>query len=172
MIPSKQAEEPSSLLRLFGLCMTSRFAKFAGRARRREYWAYVLYALICGALLGALLSLGISGGVVDLSTPLGIGLAIVIGVLAHWLLLAGLSVTVRRFHDCSLPAWPVYVGVALLFLPVLLLYTPLGGTGGPGLFVVSMLLAACALIGILGVAIIPGGRKKNRYGIAPKEYAN
>lgn len=172
MIPSKQVEEPASLLRLFVLCMTSRFVKFTGRARRREYWGYLLFALLSGALLSGLLTLALRSESVDFAQPLGIAIAVVIGVLAHWLLLAGLSVTVRRFHDCNLPAWPVYVGVVLLFLPVPLFYTPLGGVGGPGFFVVSMLLAACALIGILGVAIIPGGRKKNKYGPAPKEYTN
>lgn len=172
MIPSKQAEEPASLLSLFARCMTSRLVKLTGRARRREYWAYLLFALICGALLGGLLSLALSRGLLDLARPLGIVIVVVIGVLALWLLVAGLSVTVRRFHDCNLPAWPVYVGVVLLFLPGPLFYTPLGGIGGPGFFVLAMLLAACALIGILGVAIIPGGRKKNRYGPAPKEYTN
>ena len=92
----------------------------------------------------------------------------VVGLLALWLLLAGMAVAVRRFHDCNLPAWPVLLGMLLILLPIPLFFTPYGGLGGPGFFVLSMLLAACALIFILGVAIIPGGKKKNKYGLAPK----
>lgn len=172
MIPSKQSEAPESLLSSFLSCMTRRCLTFTGRARRREYWGYFLFAVISGAILAGLLALAVQSGVVDpsdLSRPVGLIIIVLIGLLGLWLFIAGLAVTVRRFHDCNLPGWPAFVGALLILLPIPLFYTPLGATGGPGFFVLSMLLAACAIIGILGVAIIPGGKKKNKYGIAPKE---
>lgn len=171
MIPSKQVEEQESLFRIFISCMTRKCVTFAGRARRREFWGYMLFAILFGGLLCGIVAGASALGWIDTSDPLagsGVIVTCIVGLLALWLLIAGMAVATRRFHDCNLPAWPVLLGMLLLLLPIPLFFTPYGGLGGPGFFVLSMLLAACALIFILGVAIIPGGKKKNKYGLAPK----
>lgn len=171
MIPSKQVEEQESLFRIFIACMTRKCVTFAGRARRREFWGYMLFAILFGGLLCGIVAGASSLGWIDVTDPLagsGAIITCIVGLLALWLLIAGMAVATRRFHDCNLPAWPVLLGMLLLLLPIPLFFTPYGSFGGPGFFVLSMLLAACALIFILGVAIIPGGKKKNKYGLAPK----
>lgn len=186
MIPTHPSEGHESLFRLFTLCMTDRCFRFTGRARRREFWGFALFALIADILLAALLLLALRsetfctdryiaddliGGLPDLPSALttaGIVLCVILSLLALWLLIAGIAVTVRRFHDSNLPAWPAWLGIFLTILPAPLFYTPEDTIGGPGAFVLMTLLAACAVIFILGVAIVPGGKKKNKYGPAPK----
>ena len=127
MIPSKQVEEQESLFRIFISCMTRKCVTFAGRARRREFWGYMLFAILFGVLLCGIVAGASALGWIDTSDPLaGSGLIVtcIVGLLALWLLIAGMAVATRRFHDCNLPAWPVLLGMLLLLLPIPLFFTP------------------------------------------------
>jgi uncharacterized membrane protein YhaH (DUF805 family) len=80
----------------------NKYAVFAGRASRSEYWYFALFTLLASfaaALIGITLPLG---GLGDL-------LAVVVQLA---LLLPGIAVGVRRMHDLDLAGWfilfPVY----------------------------------------------------------------
>jgi uncharacterized membrane protein YhaH (DUF805 family) len=96
-----------------------KFADFHGRARRKEYWMFMLFNVlfimvaavvdVLTGTVGAIGTFGLVGGVY--------GLAIVI---------PGLAVTVRRLHDTGRSGWWLlisfvpFIGVfVLLFLVVL-----------------------------------------------------
>ena len=57
--------QEKSLFNYFKECITSKYIKFEGRARRREYWGFILFSiiillsvLIVGSLIGDLLGGG------------------------------------------------------------------------------------------------------------------
>ena len=75
-----------------------KYADFSGRARRREYWFFVLFNIIisvvlsvCDVVLGtysAAASVGILSGIYTLAV-----------------LIPGIAVTVRRLHDTGRSGW-------------------------------------------------------------------
>ena len=82
--------------------MRDNYANFSGRARRKEYWMFVLFqaiVMIVLMILDNVLGLGFDiGGI-----PLGYGVLYTIGALAHFI--PGLAVVVRRLHDVGKSGW-------------------------------------------------------------------
>ena len=75
-----------------------KYAVFSGRARRKEYWFYVLWYLIIS------IGLAIVDNIIGTySAKAGIGL--LGGIYALALLIPGISVTVRRLHDTGRTGW-------------------------------------------------------------------
>lgn len=74
------------------------YANFSGRARRSEYWFFVLFNMIfaiCAMLLDNLLGLNFE--------PIPYGWFYVLYALA--VLVPGLAVAVRRLHDLNKSGW-------------------------------------------------------------------
>lgn len=124
--------------------MTADYATFRGRARRKEYWGFVLFSTL------ALIVLSFAGLMVDAmlgnfdpygSGPVGILIALGLAILVGFL--PGLAVTVRRFHDVGMSGW-----FYLLFV-VLSLFT----IGGLIIFVVTL---------------IPSQKRENKWGPVPE----
>ena len=84
-----------------------KYAVFSGRARRSEYWFFVLWYVIisigCG-VLDAILGTRSAQGVGLLGTLYGLAL-----------LIPSLAVTVRRLHDTGRTGWWILIGL----IPVL-----------------------------------------------------
>ena len=123
-----------------------KYATFSGRARRKEYWCFVLINnLVCSIIMGiaavcaANLSRAGHCGQRDMEAFLAIGI-IVCAVYGLVMMLPTLSVTVRRLHDTGRSGWFMWLTV----IPVI----------GPIMFFVTMLLDSQ-----------PGA---NRYGPNPK----
>lgn len=78
------------------------YADFSGRARRKEYWMFILFNIIF-AIVAMILDnvLGIAFG------QIGYGPIYVIYALA--VLLPGLAVTVRRLHDVGKSGWMYFI---------------------------------------------------------------
>lgn len=76
-------------------CLTQ-YADFTGRARRKEYWMFVLFSLLIYFLVAIVL--------VALSATES-AINIVIGLLALSLMLPNLAVTIRRLHDTDRSGW-------------------------------------------------------------------
>jgi uncharacterized membrane protein YhaH (DUF805 family) len=78
--------------------ITKNYANFNGRARRKEYWMYVLFSSI----------LTVIAIIIDkmIGSPL-------LAILTLALFLPNLAVTVRRLHDTSKSGW----WVLLQFIP-------------------------------------------------------
>jgi len=86
-----------------------KYATFSGRARRKEYWMFVLFNLIAYFIAGVLDGI-FGGGAVEALY----GLAV---------LLPSLAVAVRRLHDTNSSGWwlfisliPIVGGIWLLVL--------------------------------------------------------
>ena len=102
------------------IALLKKYADFQGRARRAEYWMFVLFQLLAVAILGLILS----GGKTDSATATGLMALVTLG-----LLLPSIAVTVRRLHDTNRTGWWILIS----FLPLigglwLLVLTVLDGT--------------------------------------------
>ena len=86
-----------------------KYAVFSGRARRQEYWMFVLVYIISYILLG------IIEGIVNLT-----GVLTTIYALA--VLLPSLGVGVRRLHDTGRSGWWWLIGFIPLIGIVVLIY--------------------------------------------------
>ena len=84
-----------------------KYAVFSGRARRKEYWTFVLFNLLIVLALG--LVDGLSGGT-------GGGASVVGTLYRLATLLPTLAAGVRRMHDTDHSGWWLIVpGISLIF---------------------------------------------------------
>jgi len=94
-----------------------KYAVFSGRARRREYWYFVLFNVIIILVLfniDRLISTGSEGT--------GIGTLGCIYYLA--VIIPGIAVLIRRLHDTNRSGWWVLIGfVPIIGFIVLLVFT-------------------------------------------------
>jgi uncharacterized membrane protein YhaH (DUF805 family) len=169
-------ESKKNIFQYFWEVVTKNYANFNGRARRMEYWSFVLINFLIGIGVGLLnfmtLDLfalgGISGSIFNLSTLLTLAL-----------LVPSMAVGVRRFHDTGKPgAVPIILSVVGLFYSLSAGYIAML-TGGymdrsdMGLTlgivitfaVILIILAIYALI----VSFTHGTHGPNKYGPDPKQ---
>ena len=102
--------------------VVKKYAVFNGRARRKEYWMYVLFYILIYVGLFIIESLVGSPGILVLILGLG-------------LLVPSIAVTIRRLHDTDRSGW----WMLLAFIPIigaiwLFVLMILGGTRGPNRF--------------------------------------
>ncbi|OCG34043.1 DUF805 domain-containing protein [Gilliamella sp. Gris1-4] len=81
-------------------CITKNYANFNGRARRKEYWMFILFYIILTFIT------------IIIDKMIGSPLAIT-AILVLALFLPSLAVTVRRLHDTSKSGW----WILLQFIP-------------------------------------------------------
>jgi len=86
----------------------NKYAEFSGRARRKEYWFFVLFNILISIMLGIVDRVT---GSFDPAT----GVGLFGGIYAIGILIPGLTVTVRRLHDTNRSGW----WVLLPLIPVL-----------------------------------------------------
>ncbi|TDD55718.1 DUF805 domain-containing protein [Kribbella antibiotica] len=86
--------------------ITKQYAQFSGRARRKEFWMFILFSFVISVILGILDS--ILGLDFETSNKLKAG-----GVLQYIFALAVLvptiAISVRRFHDRDKGGWWVLI---------------------------------------------------------------
>jgi uncharacterized membrane protein YhaH (DUF805 family) len=113
-----------------------KYADFAGRARRSEYWLFTLFIILVEIayfiLLGVLGGGGMGTGQMN---GLGMGLTGLYLLFVLGILIPSIAVSFRRLHDTDRSAWWLLIA----FLPfigglVLLVFTLLPGTNGPNKF--------------------------------------
>ncbi|RPK94342.1 MULTISPECIES: DUF805 domain-containing protein [Streptomyces] len=83
------------------------YAGFSGRARRKEYWMFVLFNFIIALVLSAL------GMAIDTQIPYFLYLAAVI--------VPSLAVMVRRLHDTGRSGWWFFISFVPLVGGIILL---------------------------------------------------
>ena len=105
-------------------CLTQ-YADFTGRARRKEYWMFVLFSLLIYFLVAIVL--------VALSATES-AINIVIGLLALSLMLPNLAVTIRRLHDTDRSGWWALLSFVPILSLVILVFMFLDGTSGGNRF--------------------------------------
>jgi uncharacterized membrane protein YhaH (DUF805 family) len=92
-----------------------KYATFSGRARRKEYWMFVLFNVIATVVLSIIGSLILKENGTILT-----------GIYGLAILIPSLAVTVRRLHDTGRKGWWIFIS----FVPVI---------GGIWLFVLTLL---------------------------------
>lgn len=106
-----------------------KYADFQGRARRSEYWLFVLLQIIVIiplAIIGAI----VSGGDTDSAIY---NIIVIVPLLAF--LVPSIAVTVRRLHDTNRSGWWYFIGLVPLIGGIwLFVLTVLDGTPGPNRF--------------------------------------
>jgi len=142
------------------------YANGKGRARRSEYWWWVLF------MVGVSFVTAVIDASFGLNPYTGQPNSQVISTLAGLGLLApGVAVTARRFHDVGLSGW----FVAVFFLVYLVAGAMFGagmasgmGTGGDSLTGLAAVLFLAAGAAQLVIALIPSRAGENQYGPNPK----
>ena len=97
----------------------SKYATFSGRARRSEYWWFVLFSII---LLGIAAGIDSGAGLHFKDQPIGW----VYSIVALLLFIPSIAVTIRRLHDTGRSGWWWFlsllcgIGAIILFVFCLL----------------------------------------------------
>jgi len=107
------------------LTVLKKYAVFTGRARRAEYWYFILVSIIVGMLIGMVDGL-INFAVGDF--PIGVlGLVYSLAIV-----IPSLAVFVRRLHDTDHSGWWVLLtAIPIIGFIVLLVFTTKEGQPGP-----------------------------------------
>lgn len=100
-----------------------KYARFSGRARRREYWTFFLFNLLIAIALGALDAVIGTGG--------ASGIGLLGGLYALAALVPGIAVAVRRLHDTHRSGWWLLIAfVPIVGAIVLLVFLATAGDAG------------------------------------------
>jgi uncharacterized membrane protein YhaH (DUF805 family) len=83
------------------------YANFEGRARRKEYWMFVLFNVLAAVVIA------IIDSVLHTRTASGLGILGLVYSLA--VLLPGIAVAARRLHDRDMSGW----WLLLSFIPII-----------------------------------------------------
>lgn len=103
------------------------YANFQGRARRKEYWMFVLVNLIVS------FGLGIVDGILGLKTASGIGTLGAVYSLA--VLVPSIAVGARRLHDLDKSGWWQLIGlIPIIGWIVLIVWAASEGQAGSNRF--------------------------------------
>ncbi len=86
------------------LKVLKQYADFSGRARRKEYWMFVLFNMIfanVATILDNVLGIAMEG----------IGYGPLCGLYVLAMLIPGLAVAVRRLHDVGKSGWMILIAL-------------------------------------------------------------
>ena len=100
------------------LTVLKNYAGFSGRARRTEYWMFILFNIIISVVLSVI------GSVVDQGNILG-------AIYALAVLIPSLAVAVRRLHDTGRSGWWLLIGLIPLIGAIVLIVF-MASEGKPG----------------------------------------
>lgn len=104
------------------IAVLKKYAVFSGRARRKEYWFFVLFSLIISIILSV-----IDGSMGQLDPHSGMGF--LSGLYGLAVLIPGIAVTVRRLHDTDRTGWWILISfIPLIGVIVLLIFLVLDST--------------------------------------------
>ncbi len=92
------------------LQVLKKYAVFGGRARRKEYWMFILFNLIIAFVLGFI------EGIVGIAPESGQSVLVTIYQLA--VLIPTIAVGVRRMHDTDRSGWWLLVPIANIVFAV------------------------------------------------------
>lgn len=104
-----------------------KYAEFSGRARRKEYWFFVLFSSVIG--IGLVVIDFLAGTIISDS-----GVGVMSGIYYLAVLIPGLAVSVRRLHDTDRSGWMMLIGLIPCVGLVLLFFMVQDGTRGRNKF--------------------------------------
>lgn len=93
------------------------YADFSGRARRKEYWMFVLFNILFATILGVA-----DQGIGTFNDLTGYGM--LSGIYTLVILIPAIAVGVRRLHDVGKSGWMLLIGLIPLigFIWLLVLF--------------------------------------------------
>jgi uncharacterized membrane protein YhaH (DUF805 family) len=101
-----------------------KYAVFSGRARRKEYWFFVLFNII---IAFALTFIDFSTGLYDVEYEIGL----LSSLYSLAVLVPSIAVTIRRLHDTSRTGWWFLIAfVPIIGVIVLLVFMVFDSTPG------------------------------------------
>lgn len=104
-----------------------KYVVFSGRSRRAEYWYFVLFNTIIGAVLLAIdIAMGSGSAESTMSGDAGMAmnasLGILSGIYSLAVFLPGLAVLIRRLHDTDHSGWWIFITLIPIIGAFILLY--------------------------------------------------
>ncbi|MCG7561594.1 MULTISPECIES: DUF805 domain-containing protein [Pseudoalteromonas] len=96
------------------LSVFKNYFEFKGRARRKEYWVFILCSILVSVVLGLVdVTLGLY------SEEAGLGL--LSGLYALAIIIPSIALSVRRLHDTGRSGWWVLLSLIPLIGPIVLI---------------------------------------------------
>ncbi len=139
----------NAIIENFKTVLTKHYIDFQGRARRSEFWWYILVVIVIQIILSIIQRF--------------IGTPILTGLLSLALLLPNLGISVRRLHDLDKTGWWILLPIAPSLLAIICMF--LFQWTLVMIFWVATL--ACAILLIYWYAQ-PGSSGQNKFGPDPK----
>lgn len=160
---------------------------FSGRARRAEYWWFILFTFLVSFLLQGAAVFWIATQpdlAARMDDPAAAQLLakeieaffwqwslVYFGVMLFGYWIPYLAVTVRRLHDTDRSGWwmfkPILVGIAAAIVLFVLAVLLGGNQGSPALALMAATAPSAAMIWFLVVLCLPGTSGPNRFGPDP-----
>ncbi len=100
------------------LQVLKKYAVFSGRARRKEYWYFVLFNTIISFVLGIIESLAGIGAGMDYS--------VLAGIYSLAVLLPSIGVSIRRLHDTGRSGWWLFIALVPIIGAIIILIFTVG----------------------------------------------
>ncbi len=138
-----------------------KYAVFKGRARRKEYWMFVLFNFIFSIVASILDGILGTGKGLTMSSGGG-GNGIISSLYSLALILPSIAVGVRRLHDTDRSGWWILLPVASFPLFLLCFYNLLVG------LIVAFVGMLAGTIAVLVFYCLEGTPGENKYGPNPK----
>ena len=135
-----------------------KYADFTGRARRKEYWSFVLLYVVIFALASLIDRFAGLRGMVG---PYGPFTALVLLALV----VPAVAVGIRRLHDTNRSGWWLLAAYGPLILSTVL---GLAGIVQPSLAMILLVIAGAGSILLIVFLVIEGTKGPNAYGPDPK----
>ena len=180
--------EDLSVWGYFVRCITKKYSDFSGRARRKEWWSYILFQLLIFIVPVVLFVATTVGEMMSdpdtiqymsqnpddeeyiyslMSGNVYFWAMMIVGLL---LLVPWLAVTCRRFHDVGISSGLFWVvgGLTILINVIGLLALIEPGVIPHAVTSISSILSSLTGLVVLVIAFIPGKIGPNAYGPDPK----
>lgn len=155
-----------------------KYAVFGGRARRKEYWYFILFNSLIAIVLAIIDSV-----VGSFSAEVGMG--VLGGIYTLGVLIPGIAVMVRRLHDTNHSGWWLLIGLPLIIvgtgagfaIVLLAIVLPVFAITdsivliGAGIIALSVFAAFIGSIVILVFTVQDSQPGDNQYGPNPKAEA-
>ncbi len=139
----------NAVIENFKNVLAHHYFDFQGRARRSEFWWYILVVIVIQIILSIIQRF--------------IGTQILTALLSLALLLPNLGISVRRLHDLEKSGWWILLPLAPMILVVLCMFMFQWTLS----MIFGLVTLACSILLIYWYAM-PGTSGTNKYGPDPK----
>ncbi len=166
------SDENKSVLGYFILCITKKYFCFKGRARRKEYWSFILFNFLISFALAFII------GFIGTSASNVSGINILISIIKLALLIPGYAVLFRRLHDVNFSGWWAILPIlGILISGIMSGYISVSqqiGTGTAGIEIIPIIATVIGFISIIAGLLVfiltfrKSSMKENKYGPVPE----